>query len=105
MCPNILLSVELEAEKYIHAVELAGGTADAKKCPEVDLSYDGLILCGGRDVDPALYGEVINGAVEIDYERDTAEMALLKAYVEAGKPVLGICRGSQLMNVFFGGSL
>lgn len=105
MRPRILLSVELEAEKYIHAVELAGGTAEAQNCPAVDLSYDGLIVCGGRDVNPALYGEDINGAVEIDFQRDTAELALIQAYVEAGKPVFGICRGCQIMNVYFGGSL
>ena len=105
MRPRILLSVELRKENYIAAVESAGGIAVAEHCPDVDLSFDGLILCGGRDVNPARYGEETDGAVNIDYARDEAEFALAKAYIEAGKPVLGICRGCQVLNVFFGGSL
>ena len=105
MQPRILLSVELNKEHYINAIESAGGIPTAEYCPEVDLSYDGLLLCGGRDVDPQRYGEEINGAVNIDYARDAAEMALAKAYIAAGKPVLGVCRGCQLLNVYFGGTL
>ena len=105
MKPRILLSVELNKEHYIDAIEKAGGTPVAEYCPEVDLSYDGLLLCGGRDVDPQRYGEEINGAINIDYARDAAEMALAEAYIAAGKPVLGVCRGCQLLNVYFGGSL
>lgn len=71
----------------------------------MDTSYDGLILCGGNDTDPGYYGEKICGAVDIDYARDRAEFALLDAYVKAGKPVLGICRGFQMINIYFGGSL
>ena len=103
--PRILLSGNKKIEYYVNAVNNVGGVAFAKYLPEVDTNYDGLILCGGNDMDPAYYGEEINGSVEIDYARDQAEIALLKAYVEAGKPVLGICRGFQLINVFFGGSL
>lgn len=73
--------------------------------PEVDTDYDGLLLCGGSDVHPSYYGEEINGSVNIDIERDKAEFALLKAFVDVGKPVLGICRGCQVINIFFGGTL
>ena len=105
MKPRILLSVELNKEHYINAVACAGGLPTAQYCPEVDLSYDGLLLCGGRDVDPLRYGEQIDGAVNIDYARDSAEFALAKAFIEAGKPVFGVCRGSQLLNIYFGGTL
>ena len=102
---RILLSSGSSAENYIDAIEGVGAEAIAKYLPEVDVDYDGLILCGGGDIDPKYYGEKIDGSYSIDPQRDVAEFALLKAYIDAGKPVLGICRGCQLINVFFGGSL
>lgn len=102
---RILLSRGSSADNYINALEGIGAEAVAQYLPEVDTDYDGLVLCGGGDIDPKYYGEELNGSYGIDNLRDTAEFALLKAYVEAGKPVLGVCRGCQLINVFFGGSL
>lgn len=102
---RILLSVKGNPQFYIDAVEGVGGKATAKYLPSVDTSYDGLILCGGGDIDPGYYAEKNEGSIGIDAERDACEFALLKAYVEAGKPVLGVCRGCQLINVFFGGTL
>ena len=103
--PKILLSGRKNLEYYAGAVTSAGAEAAASYLPELDAGYDGLILCGGCDVNPARYGEGIDGSVDIDDARDDCEFALLKAYVEAKKPVLGICRGFQLINVYFGGSL
>lgn len=103
--PRILLSGKQKMQNYADAVNYTGGIATAAYLPEVDASYDGLILCGGNDMDPRYYGEEIDGSFNIDYERDKVEFALLEAYVRLDKPVLGICRGCQLINVFFGGSL
>lgn len=103
--PVILLSGQKKLQNYIDAVEDAGGIAVAEYLPEVDASYDGLILCGGGDIDPGYYHEEVDGSVNIDHARDRTELALLQAFVDAGKPVLGICRGLQLINVFFGGTL
>ena len=72
--------------------------AEALKC-------DGLLLPGGGDIDPVYFNEEMNGANEPDKALDKAQFALLDAFVKAGKPVLGICRGLQLINVYFGGSL
>lgn len=105
MKPVILLSTGSNQQNYIDAVEAAGGIADAKYAPEVCPDYDGLILCGGSDIHPNYYGEEINGSVNIDDVRDRAEFALAKAFIDAGKPVMGICRGCQLLNVYFGGTL
>ena len=102
---KLLLATNDVQSNYIASVESCGGIAVAKYLPEMDLNYDGLILCGGEDVDPKYYGEEINGSVGIDEARDRAEFALAKAYIEAGKPVLGICRVCQLLNVYFGGTL
>lgn len=68
---------------------------------------DALVLSGGVDVDPQHYGEdVIDSArVEIDARRDAAELPLIRAALKADVPMLGICRGTQMINVAAGGSL
>jgi putative glutamine amidotransferase len=67
---------------------------------------DGLLLSGGVDVNPSLFGEVkLNETVEIDSERDEAELPLIRAALERDLPVLAICRGIQALNVALGGTL
>jgi putative glutamine amidotransferase len=67
---------------------------------------DGLILSGGQDVDPAHYNENPHPLLgEISAERDDFELNLLRIAHEQKKPIFGICRGLQLMNVAFGGTL
>ena len=69
-------------------------------------ALDGLLLQGGNDVAPESYGETpLHADWHGDRVRDLYEMALIRAFVEAGKPVFGICRGLQLLNVTFGGTL
>mgnify|MGYP003305720100 FL=1 len=109
MSPRILISAATPkpdaALNYENAIRTAGGDFVTGYCPEVDLSFDGLLLTGGGDVDPARYGQEDRGCVLIDLERDRAELALAKAYLAAGKPILGICRGMQVLNVALGGTL
>jgi putative glutamine amidotransferase len=67
---------------------------------------DGLLLTGGGDIDPARYGADLHPATgRVSGPRDAAELELLDAAVAVGKPVLGICRGMQLLNVARGGTL
>jgi putative glutamine amidotransferase len=67
---------------------------------------DGLVLHGGADVWPGSYGEEpLHDAWQGDRVRDAYEIALVHAFVKAGKPVFGVCRGLQLINVAFGGTL
>lgn len=69
-------------------------------------NLDGLLLQGGADVDPRSYGEEpLRPEWAGDRVRDRYELSLLRAFIEQGKPVLGICRGMQLINVALGGSL
>ena len=103
---KILLSGKENIKYYIAAVEALGAEAVADTLPRADADeYDGLLLCGGSDVDPKYYNEEINGSGALNYERDECEVALLDAFVTSGKPVFGICSGHQLINVYFGGSL
>jgi putative glutamine amidotransferase len=70
------------------------------------IPLDGLILQGGSDVSPKSYGETaLKPEWEGDYIRDQYETALVNEFRAQGKPVLGICRGAQLLNVAFGGTL
>ena len=67
---------------------------------------DGLLLTGGGDVEPARYGEpALDACGEPDLWRDAAELAYAKAFIAAKKPVMGICRGLQVLNVALGGTL
>ncbi len=68
--------------------------------------FDGVILTGGTDVDPALYGEKREPETdEPDTERDAAELSLVRQALERDVPILAICRGHQLLNVALGGTL
>ena len=69
-------------------------------------TFDGLVLPGGPDVDPTLYGEEpINASGRVTYPKDIFELALIKHTLQAHKPILGICRGLQILNVALGGTL
>jgi len=69
-------------------------------------ALDGLVLQGGNDVSPETYGEVpMDAAWFGDPVRDRYEMDLVRAFERAGKPIFGICRGLQMLNVTFGGTL
>ena len=71
----------------------------------VDL-LDGLVLQGGIDICPETYGDTLGHPDWAgDAIRDRYELDLLKAFIEARKPVLGVCRGAQLINVYYGGTL
>lgn len=71
----------------------------------VDLC-DAILLVGGVDVDPKLFGEEkLNDTVDISPERDALELPVIKMALEQDKPILGVCRGIQILNVALGGTL
>lgn len=103
---RIQVSGELgRTDNYSAAIRSAGGDPASGYCPAPDLSCAGLVLCGGGDIESGRYGQNDQGSGPPDKARDQAELALFQAFHEAGKPVLGICRGMQLINVALGGTL
>lgn len=93
------------ADNYSAAIRGLGGEPLAGCCPEPDLRCAGLVLCGGGDIQCSLYSQEDRGSNPPDPDRDRAELELFHAFYETGKPILGICRGMQLINVALGGDL
>lgn len=90
---------------YEEVVTACGAEAVCQMYPEVSTDYDGLLLCGGGDIEPLRYGQENFDSKNTVPQRDENEMELAMAFTKAGKPILGICRGMQLLNVVFGGDL
>lgn len=68
-------------------------------------SCDALLLAGGGDVSPCLYNSCENKCQSVDLIRDIDEEYLIARFIKENKPILGVCRGMQILNVFFGGTL
>jgi putative glutamine amidotransferase len=99
---------------YVEGVTSAGGIATLLPPQPVDDAIaervldglDGLVITGGRDVDPATYGQTPHAATdEPARDRDAWELALVRGALARGLPLLGICRGAQVLNVALGGTL
>ncbi|MCT7659396.1 gamma-glutamyl-gamma-aminobutyrate hydrolase family protein [Mycobacterium deserti] len=102
---------------YFEGVNLAGGVAVLLPPQPVDTDVaecvldgiDGLVVTGGRDVDPATYGQVRHATTDEPVQdsrmRDAFEFELVRKALQRGMPVLGICRGAQVLNVALGGTL
>ncbi len=98
---------------YIDSIEMAGGiplilpitTREETIKSYIDM-VDALILSGGHDMDPVYYNEELLPEGEMPFrDRDVFDMLLIRYAVEKEIPILGICRGMQVLNVYFGGSL
>lgn len=76
-------------------------TMDSGRLPE----FDALLIPGGGDITPAFFGQRNQGSRNIDIELDITQLQALDLFVKWKRPVLGICKGMQIINVFFGGTL
>ncbi|MBV9690870.1 MAG: gamma-glutamyl-gamma-aminobutyrate hydrolase family protein [Ktedonobacteraceae bacterium] len=100
-------------QTYVHALEAAGGVpvlipllSDPSGLTSLLPRVDGLLLSGGIDIQPRLYGEDPHPMLgQVDPRLDEFELALVQWAIENGLPTLGICRGMQILNVALGGSL
>jgi putative glutamine amidotransferase len=97
---------------YVRAVEAAGGLAlilppQSDAVHQLANMIDGLLLTGGADMAPELYGDATlhEATYGVDAERDSFELELFAAVMAQEKPIFGICRGIQVMNVALGGTL
>jgi putative glutamine amidotransferase len=107
---NVLSGI---GEQYLQAVEAGGGIPlliHLTRDPAVlDAHYqrcDGLLFAGGGDIDPAIFGQARHPKLgTVEPLRDQVELALARRAIDDSKPVLGICRGIQLLNIALGGTL
>lgn len=97
---------------FVDGIQIAGGLpliipiGDPEEVSSYIRQIDKLLLAGGHDVTPKFYGEAPHQKLQAtDPERDAFEIALIKEAVKQGKPIMGVCRGMQLLNVAFGGTL
>ncbi len=123
-CPLILIEPDhgfdplthaprfLLGKTYPRAVSAAGGLPlipmDIHRMKEYAELADGLLLTGGTGPHPRLYNEDFDdpdAPKTVNVVRDEFEMALIDAFIKAGKPVMGVCRGHQMLNIYFGGHL
>lgn len=98
-------------ENYSRSVIEAGGIPVMLPSNNTDIEnlldrLDGVVITGGGDIDPSIYGEEKHAKTDgIDAERDAFEQAIVHAAIERDMPLLGICRGLQMLNVALGGTL
>jgi putative glutamine amidotransferase len=98
---------------YLRAVQNAGGvplllppSLDAGARRQLFASLHGLLLTGGGDIDPGHFGEAPHGSLhDVVPARDALEIEATRAALDGGRPILGVCRGLQLLNVALGGTL
>src|SRR4051812_26206580 len=109
MKPIIGITPCSRLDDYVESVRRAGGdplVLDPAEDPARSLeAVDGLLLTGGLDVDPVLYGESAHKTTEIDVARDAFEIPLTRNAVARDMPLFAICRGAQVLNVAAGGTL
>lgn len=111
--PGMPLAGVALSDDYSQGIEAAGGlpvvipyVANEVTLGDLATRLDGLVLTGGEDVDPSMFGEEPrHGQGTVVVERDKMEIALVQMMRAQGKPILGICRGIQIVNVALGGTL
>lgn len=102
MRKGFLLGDSVRYQRYRRAVEAENGEICFEGSPD---ECDFLILPGGGDIEPWRYGQVNTASRGLEPERDAVELELIDRFVTLRKPVFGICRGMQTINVYFGGTL
>lgn len=104
--PSVIIAGRSEdTQNYEKALEKLGIPHHTLLFPEAADHATHLLLPGGGDITPAFFGQTNQGSRNVDTELDILQFQLLSRFVEQKKPVLGICKGLQLINIHFGGDI
>lgn len=95
----------LNLVNYVNAVKRAGARVILSKNTALSRHADALVLSGGKNVNPHLYGVNAKRLVNVDTATDVAELHLIESFLNARKKIIGVCKGLQILNVYFGGTL
>lgn len=103
---KILIAGKNESAKnYVKVLKYLGAEPVVSLSPESVYSYDGLVLPGGGDICPSYFDQPVIDIRKPDPDLDRMQFHILYQFLHTHKPILGICKGMQLTNVFFGGDL
>jgi len=100
-----ILGRKTETINYVKYVQSMGNTPSVTLCLGEAACCDALILPGGGDITPAFFGEANHGSRNIDTELDILQLQALDLAIQKNMPILGICKGIQVINIGFGGTL
>lgn len=96
---------EKDTENYVEILKYLGAEPVVSVQPKSIYSFDGLVLPGGGDICPSYFDQPVIDTRKADPDLDRAQFHILYQFLHTHKPILGICKGMQLLNVFFGGDL
>ena len=100
-----IAGIQEETQNYRNVLENLGVEGICTLNLQTTEEFGGLLLPGGNDIDPSIYGKENMGSQDCKKEFDLAQMDMVRRFLELQKPIFGICKGAQLLNVFFGGTL
>lgn len=101
----LIAGKEKDTKNYIDVLKYLGAEPAVSLHPESVYSFDGLLLPGGGDICPSYFGQPVIDTRNPEPDLDRHQFHLLYQFLHTHKPILGICKGMQLINIFFGGDL
>ena len=101
----LIAGKEKDTQNYVKVLKYLGANPVVTLHPESIYAFDGLILPGGGDICPSYFNQPVIDTRKSDPDLDRLQFHILYQFLHTHKPVLGICKGMQLINVFFGGDL
>lgn len=101
----LIAGAEPETQNYVNVLKYLGAKPIVSLHPKSIYSYDGLLLPGGGDICPSFFNQPVIDTQKSDPDLDRLQFHILYQFLHTHKPILGICKGMQLLNVFYGGDL